>query len=161
MKTINIIGICLAVILMPLCIYFVEETSTARWASWDYDWGYGGSSYYGPSAGELTAQGGGISILIVGFFIYACIMNMVKIKTTTSKVMSIIGLSLMGIGFLVNLSLVAGAGTYDEGGLINIFVGLVMIAFSIVFLVQSVNFEKKALAGNKEIIDDADLDEMM
>ena len=159
MKAINIIGICLAVIIFPLCVYYVDETSTARWAGWD--WGGYGNSYYGPSASEVTAQAAGVSLLLVGFFIFQSIMNLIKIKTTSSKVMAIIGLSLMGIAFLINLSLLGGAGTYDEGGLINIFVSFIMVAFSIVFLVQTVNYEKRSMNANAEVIDNNDLDEIV
>jgi len=161
MKAINIIGICLAVILFPVCVYYIDATSTARWASWDWYGGY--SSYYGPSAADVTLEAAGISILFVGFFIYQSILNMTKIKTTTSKVMSIIAVCLMGIAFLVNLMMMAsdGGATYDEGGAIHVFVSLIMIAFSIVFLVQTVNFGKKAVVSNNEIIDDEGLEDIV
>lgn len=154
MKAINIIGICLAVILLPVCAYYIDATSTARWASWDW---YGDfNSYYGPSASDVTLEAAGISILFVGYFIYQSILNLTKIKTPASKVMGIIGICLMGIAFLVNIMMMASGGgaTYDEAGAIHVFVSLIMIAFSIVFLVQTVNFDKKALANNNDIIDD-------
>ncbi len=159
MKAINIIGICLAVILFPLCLYYIEETWRARWAGWD--WGGYGNSYYGPSASEISAQAAGISILIIGFFIFQSIMNLTKVKTTTSKVMSIISMSLMGIAFLINLAVIGGASTYDEGGLVNLGVPFIMLAFSIVFLVQSVNFEKKGESSDNEIIDNQNIDEII
>ena len=161
MKAINIIGICLAVLLIPLCIYYAEETSYARWQSYDWSWNEFSTPYYGPSAGEVTAMSAGVSLLFVAFFLFQSIMTMTKIKTMTSKVMGIIGISLMGIAFLINLSLLGGAGTYDKGGLINIFVGLIMIGFSIVFLVQTVNYEKKAATSSPEMIDDAGVDEIV
>lgn len=161
MKAINIIGICLAVIIMPVCIYYVIETEYAYYNSWD--WGGYDSYYSGPSRAEVTTEAAGISILFVGFFVYQCIMNMVKIKTTTSKVMGIIGVSLMGIFFLINLMMLGSGGgaTYDEGGPFNFIAGLIMIAFSIVFLVQTVNFEKKTTVANNQIIDDSELDEIV
>lgn len=160
MKAINIIGICLAVILFPLCIYYIDETSSARWASWDW---YGGSNYYGPSAADVTLEAAGISILIVGFFIYQSILNLTKIKTTTSKVLSIIAISLMGIAFLINLMMMAsdGGATYDEGGAVHVFVSLIMVAFSIVFLVQSVNYGNKNLKTSADIIDDEEIEDII
>ncbi len=153
MKAVNIIGIILAVAIVPLCIYYVDETSAARWASWDFFNEY--STYYGPSAAEVTLEGAGLSAVLVSFFIFQSIINLVKIKTMTSKVLAIIGVSLMGIALLINLALMAEAGTYDEAGLINLVVGPISLAFSIVFLVQTIQFEKIGQKPqNTEVIDD-------
>ena len=156
MKAINIIGIVLAIAIVPLSIYYIELTSSARWASWDvlFD-GY--SSYSGPSASEVTFEGGSICLLFGLFFVYQCISNMIKIKTMTTKVMSIISLSLVGLAFLINLIFVLAPGefTFDEGGQMWMIIGVIMLAFSIVFLVQSVQFANKGEAKqNPEVIDD-------
>ncbi|MFT4602119.1 MAG: hypothetical protein ACI857_002305 [Arenicella sp.] len=150
MKAINIIGLCLAVIIMPVCVYFVIECERAGWSYWsDYS--------YGPSRADVTLQGAGISIFIVGFFLFQSIANLVKVKTTSSKVIGIISIVFMGIFFFINLAMVGSGGgaTYDEGGAFNFIAGLMMIAFSIVFLVQTINYEKK-LAKSADIVDDSD-----
>ena len=155
MKVFNIIGICLSLVIMPLCVYYVIECERAGWSFWnDY--------YSGPSRSDITIQAAGLSLLFTGFFVFQSIMNVVKVKTTTSKVMGIISISLIGIIFLINAMMLASSGgaTYDEGGPFNFIAGLIMLAFSIVFLVQTVNYEKKLNRTDKEIIDDSTLDEI-
>lgn len=155
MKALNIIGIVLAVAVMPVCIFYVEETSSARWAAYDFFDSF--STYYGPSAREITQEAGAICMLFTLFFIFQLISNLVKVKTTTTKVLAIIGVSLVGIGFLFNLGMLADPGgiSFDEGGQIWVLMGLLMLAFSIVFLVQSINVKKPAIgSNNQEIIDD-------
>ncbi len=74
-----------------------------------------------------------------------------------NKVMSIIGLSLIGLNFLFDLMMFASDGriTYDEGGAVHLISGLIMIAFSIVFLVQCIWFSRGGLKKlNAELIDD-------
>lgn len=155
MKAVNIIGIVLAIAVIPVSIYYVELTSTARWASWDFFNEY--SSYNGPSAGEVSSEAASVCLLFGLFFIYQCISNMVKVKTMTTKVMSIISLSLIGLAFLFNLVFILSGGgtTFDEGGQIWMIAGVIMLAFSIVFLVQAIQF---AGAGqpiqNSDVIDD-------
>ena len=155
MKAINIIGIILSVAILPVCVYYLEETSHARRASWDFFNEY--SNYTGPSAAQVSLEAGLICALFGGYFIYQIIMNLVKVKTMTSKVMSIIAISLIGLAFLINLIFIVsdGGATYDEGGQIWVIAGIIMLAFSIVFLVQSVMFAKKdSKTQNAEIIDD-------
>lgn len=155
MKAINIIGIVLGIAVVPIAIYYLEETSRARWASWDFFNEY--SSYSGPTAAEVSLEAGSVCMLFGLFFIYQCITNMVKVKTMTTKVMSIICLSLIGLAFLFNLVFILsdGGATFDEGGQIWMIAGVIMLAFSIVFLVQSIQFANKdEKVQSAEIIDD-------
>ena len=157
MRAINIIGLILAVALIPVCGYYILETEYAYFASWD--WYDDVTTYYGPSRQEWTIEGTLVSLLFVGYFIYQNIINMVKVKTTTTKVMSIIGLSLIGLNFLFDLMIFASDGgiSYDEGGAAHVISGLIMIAFSIVFLVQCIWFSRGGLKKlDAELIDDED-----
>lgn len=155
MRGLNIIGIILSVVLFPVVFYYVEEVSRARWASWDFfDTGY---NYTGQSAAELTFEGGLIILAITLFMIFQNIFNIAKVKTVTAKVLGIIGVSLIGLALLFNLLMLSSPRniSFDEGGQLWMIVGLLMLAFSIVFLVQSVNYHKKKNAPqDSEVIDD-------
>ena len=154
MRAINIISIVLSVAIMPVCGYYIEEVSRARWASWD--WG-GYSSYYGPSAAELTMEGSLVILVFILYFLFVNIGNIAAVKTTTAKVMGIIGLCLVGLGFLFNLLVMTNprGASFDEVGPTWVLMGLVMLAFSIVFLVQSVRYHKrKNTPVSKDVLDD-------
>ncbi|MEX1001878.1 MAG: hypothetical protein WDZ35_07175 [Crocinitomicaceae bacterium] len=154
MRAINIISIVLSVAIIPISLYYIEETSRARWASWD--WG-GYSNYYGPSAKEYSMEASLIVLLFILYFLFVNIANLSKVKTVTAKVMGIIGLSIVGLGFLFNLLVISsdGAASFDEVGVAWVILGLIMIAFSIVFLVQSVKqLNAKKKPQNLDTIDD-------
>ena len=154
MRAINIISLVLAVFIIPISLYYIDETRAARWADWD--WG-GYSSYYGPSAKEYTVEASLIILLFLLYFTFVNIANLAKVKTVTAKVMGIIGLSVVGLGLLFNLMVLSSGGgaTFDEVGPAWVFLGLIMIAFSIVFLVQSVKQHKmKNQTELTDIIDD-------
>ena len=155
MRGLNIIGIILSIALFPIVVYYASEVSTARWRSWSvWDADY---SYVGPSAADLTMEGAMFLLVITLFMVFQNIFNIVKVKTITAKVMGIIGVSLIGLALLFNLLMLSEPNgiSFDEGGILWIFVGLLMLAFSIVFLVQSVNYhKKKKLNTNSEVIDD-------
>lgn len=155
MRGLNILGIILSVVLFPVVFYYVEEVSTARWRSWDiWDTGF---SYTGPSAADLTFEGALFLLAITLFMVFQNIFNIAKVKTITAKVLGIIGVSLVGLALLFNLLMLAEPRnvSFDEGGQLWMLVGLLMLAFSIVFLVQSVNYHKKKNAKvESEVIDD-------
>ena len=144
MKAINIIGIPATVVVFILSFYYMEETRSARWAYWDYMYPYDGSTpsygFYGQSPEALTREGGLVLLLFTLFFIWVNIGNLVKVKTMTTKVLSIIGMSLNGIVFIVNALMIAFAHdmNLDEStGPLWIIFAPIMLAFSIVYLVQS------------------------
>ena len=155
MRGLNIIGIIISILLFPLVIYYIEEVNTARWRSWDiWDTGF---SYTGPSAADLTFEGALFLLGITLFMVFQNIFNIVKVKTMTAKVLGIIGVSLIGLALLYNLLMLAEPRnvSFTEGGPLWLIVGLLMLAFSIVFLVQSVIWHKKKNAKDEtEVIDD-------
>ena len=161
MRAFHIIGIVLSVVLFVVCIYYVNETSYARWGEWDAEYfndtGYGYDYYTGPSSASLTQMAAGISTLLTGFFLASYILSLIKIKTMTSKVLSIIGLCLGGITFLFGLAVMAEPSgmTYDESGAMWAIFSVIALAFSIVLLVQAVIASKK----ETETFDDTVIDD--
>ena len=161
MKAFNIIGIVLVIILFLVCGYYIDEVSSARWSSFynSLDYGYGNSyGYYGSSASELTMNAALIMLLFVLFYAGLYIANIVKVKTTTSKVMTIIGMSLTFIMLCWNVLMLMSpsAISFDEVGPVFIIWGIINLAFSIVLLVQSVKFDnrrKKESVAHKEVLD--------
>lgn len=151
MKGLNIMGIIIAVATFAVAGYYFELINSARWRPyWD-------DSYYGPSAADITAEAGLVFLVISGFMVYQLITNLVKIKTITTKVLGIIGISLIGLAFLWNLIMLADPRgiSFDEGGQIWLLASMIMLAFSIVFLVQCNYSSKKGHnKTNNDIIDD-------
>ncbi|MCB9222824.1 MAG: hypothetical protein R2780_10835 [Crocinitomicaceae bacterium] len=155
MRGLNIIGIIMSILLFPLVFYYMIEVSQARWRSWDiWDTGF---SYTGPSAADLTFEGALFLLAITLFMVFQNIFNMAKVKTTTAKVLGIIGVSLVGLALLFNMLMISSPDnvSFDEGGPLWFMVALLMLAFSIVFLVQSVMYHKKKHGKiETEVIDD-------
>lgn len=155
MKALNIIGIILGIGIFPLVYVYIEKVNEARWMGIDWPEYIGGQpSFNGPSATEITSEGALIILFILVFFILQNIMNLVKVKRATSKVLSIIGVSMSGI-FLLYALLILMKPThlsFDEGGQSFMLPGLMMIGFSIVFLIQYLRMIDTI--GNDEILDD-------
>jgi len=154
MKALNIIGLVLVIVLFFVTGVYINETSSARWSDYSYD-SY--SYLYSGRAADVTMEAASIMLLFMFFYIGAMIANLVKVKTTTTKVMSIIGLSFSLIILLINLVVLAEPSNlaFDESGGFFIIYGILMLAFFIVFLVQSVthkNRDQKKV--NHQIIDD-------
>jgi len=155
-KAIYIIGIVFAFIFIGVCGYYTEEVSNARFdylfSSYNYsDYSYGGyTSSYDSSYSDLTAEAGLWSLLFVLFFVAMNLIGLIKVKTKTSKILSIIGLSLSAIILFWNFAVIAspGAMSFDEVSPAWIFFSLVMLAFAIIGLIQSIRFEKKNLQVN-------------
>ena len=85
MKAINIIGMIMTIALIFLSVYYVNEVHDARWSAMWNDFSYGYDSYnsyssYGSSASDLTLEGGLFTLVLVLFFNFMCIMNLVKLR---------------------------------------------------------------------------------
>lgn len=161
MKAMNIIGIVLTVVLGVVTAYYVDEVSSAYWDSFFSSLDYG-SDYgfydYGRSPGDLTFEAGLFMMLFILFYSALYISNIVKVKTTTTKVLTIIGMSLTFIMLLWDvLMLISPRGiSFHEVGPVYIIWGVINLAFCIVLLVQAVKYgnrNKKAGTVAKEIVD--------
>ncbi|MDG1428882.1 MAG: hypothetical protein P8H56_11470 [Crocinitomicaceae bacterium] len=152
-----IVGIVFSVIFMFITSYYADEVQSARWDAWDYSYSnysydsYDSYSYptyssysYDYSDG-LTTEAGFWSLFFFLCFIAIDILGIMKVKTKTMKVLGIIGLSISGIFLLVNFLVIfdQGAVSFDEVAPAWILYCLIMLAFTIVGLVQSVRFYKR------------------
>lgn len=147
-KAFYISGIVLSVIFLFVCGYYINAAHDARIAAIFSDYGYDSyASYsYGSSdASGITEEGGLVSLLFFLAFIAIDILGLVKIKTTTMKVMGILGLSISGIFLLWDLMMISspGALSFDEVGLGFFLYCFIILAFCIVGLVQSIRFANK------------------
>jgi len=150
MKALYIIGIVLSFIFLFVIGFFITEVESARYASFynysdSYSYGYSSYSYTNYGEDE-TLLGAIVSFFFFTYFILVGIFGLIKTKTKTNKVLSIIGLSLSGIFFLWNLLVMVdpGALSYDEVGGGFGFYSFVMMAFMIVGLVQAIKYEKRS-----------------
>ncbi|MFT5860635.1 MAG: hypothetical protein ACI865_002748 [Flavobacteriaceae bacterium] len=181
-----IVGIVFSVVFMTLTSYYAEEVQSARY---DYLWddysyssydsydsydSYGDytpySSYSSNNSDDLTMEAGLWSLFFFLCFLVIDILGMIKVKTKTMKVMGILGVCFTGILFLWNLLVIfdPGAISFDEVAPAWVFYCLIMLAFTIVGLVQSVRYHKiqrygvtpvsnvasTPSAGGKDLLDD-------
>lgn len=162
MRAFNIIALVVILVLFFVTGYYMDATDNARWASYfsDYDYGYGsyGSSYYGSSASSLTEEAGSLMLLFVAFFTAGYIGNLVRVKTMTSRVMCIIGLSFTLLVLLINVLVLLEPRnlSFDESGAFFIIYGIIALAFFIVLLVQSVKYANRhgrALKSDSSVLD--------
>ena len=155
-KAFYIVGIVFSVIFMIITVHYADEVSSARFdALWDdlysYDYGYDSYSYdyssYDESE-ELTEEAALWSVFFILAFIAVDLLGLLKVKTKTTKILSIIGLSISGIFLFWNFGVMSSPGSmsFDEVAPGWMFYCLVMMAFGIIGLVQSIRFFKAPAA---------------
>ena len=154
MRALNIIGLALVFVMFIITGYYISEVSSARWSSYlDFDY-----LYTSTRVGSLTTEAVMIMLVFVLFYTAAYVANLVKVKTTTSKVMAIIGLSFSCIALLSSFVILSGPNhtSFDESGGIFILYGIINLAFFIVHLVQSVVVLKRKTnrPSNPDIVDE-------
>ncbi len=154
MRALNIIGLVLVFVMFIITGYYISEVSSARWSSYlDFDY-----LYTSTRVGSLTTEAVIIMLVFVLFYTAAYIANLVKVKTTTSKVMAIIGLSFSCLVLLSSFVILSGPNytSFDESGGIFILYGIINLAFFIVLLVQSVVVLKRKTnrPSNPDIVDE-------
>jgi hypothetical protein len=167
-KAFYITGIVLSVIFFFLIALYAEETSSARYSDYysyssysDYN-SYNSYRSYGSSASEYTTEAALWSILFFLFFVATDILGLIKIKTKTTKVLSIIGLSISFIFLLWNFGVLSSPSSmsFDEVAPAWILYSFIFLAFSIIGLVQSVKYgasKKAPLQSSKSSIGSKDL----
>ena len=148
-KALYIVGIVFSFVFFWISAYYVEVTGNVRimemWSNYDGYSGINTFSYYSSSASDLTTEAGLIALLFFVVYIFTEIMGLIKVKTKTSKVFTIIGIVLGGLFLLWDAAVLANPGslTYDEAGIGFTFFTLITLAFSIVGLVQSIRFGRR------------------
>lgn len=155
MKNLNIISIGITVIFIAVIFYYLDATLQARsrdWMMMDLDYYSWDATREAP---KITFQAGLVTLLFFLFYVFINISNMVKIKTKTTRVLSIIGISLNGIIILWDFVMISSPShiSFDEVAGAWLIFAVIILAFSIVFLVQSTRkIEGRRL--NPEVIDD-------
>lgn len=151
-----IVGIVFSIVFLFVGGYYAEEVDMAKWDSFysslssSYDYGYNYSSYsYDYRADDLTVAAALWSLFFFLCFIVIDLLGLLKVKTKTMKVFAIISLSLSGIFLLWDFAVMASPGSlsFDEVYPGWVLYCLIMLAFSIVGLVQSVRYHKSQLGG--------------
>ena len=150
MRVFYLIAITLTIGFFVADFYYAEEVSHARYSSYDsmYNssdpYGSGYNSYDYSKDDDLTVEAGFVTM---GFFLMCVvlyILSLVKIKTTTMKVFSIIGLSLTGIMILWDGVMIASPSGISFNEVVPgwIFFRVAMLAFMIIGTIHA--FKKKA-----------------
>lgn len=152
-----IVGIVFSIVFLFVAGYYSEAVDSAKWESFysslasSYDdYGYSYNSYsYDYRADDLTVQAAMWSLFFFLAFIAIDLLGLLKVKTKTMKVFAIIGLSISGIFLLWNFAVMASPGSlsFDEVFPAWMLYCFVMLAFSIVGLVQSVRYHKTQMSG--------------
>lgn len=137
-------SIVLAIVFVIVGVYYSAEVKYAR-----YDYysslgtAYGtyptyNSGYYA----EYSFEAGLVSLLFILFFIATDLLGLIKVKTKTAKVMSIIGLAFGGLFLFIDLAIIAAPTDipYDDAFPAFFLYALIVLAFSVVGLVQSIIF---------------------
>lgn len=138
-----IIGIVLSVVFLVVCGYYINEVSITRYADLFSSFSYN-YTYNSGAVDSLTEEAGLVSLFFFLFFITADILGLIKVKRKTMKVMGIIGICISGIFLVWDLGMMSSPGSmsFDEVGVGFVLYALIMLAFSIVGLNQSIRFAK-------------------
>ncbi len=157
-KAFYIVGIVFSVIFSGVISYYSEEVSDARFdmywndyssfSSYGYD-DYTYSSFSSSNHEDLSVEAGLWSLFFFLAFGAIDLLGLLKVKTRTMKVTAIIGLSFTGIFLLWNFGVLTSPGSmsFDEVAPGWSFYAMVMLAFTIVGLVQSVRYGRRQAAG--------------
>jgi len=152
-KAFYIIGIVFSVVFIFIGAFYMEEIDSAEWRDYyandysydSYDYMYDSYNYSDSNeADDLTFEIAVISVFFFLLFLTIDLLGLIKVKTKTTKVLSIIGISLSGIFLLWNFALMASGGgiSYDEVYPAYVLYSLTILAFTIVGLVQSIKYAK-------------------
>ena len=146
-----IIGIVFAVVFFGVTGYYVTEVDAAQWREFYETYynndGYGYSSYssYSGVVADITMEAGMWSLFFFLAFAAIDLLGLIKVKTKTMKPMAIIGLSITGIFLIWNFGVLTSPSSlsFDEVAPGWVLYCLIMLAFTIVGLVQSVRYHKR------------------
>ncbi|PKP23247.1 MAG: hypothetical protein CVU05_00370 [Bacteroidetes bacterium HGW-Bacteroidetes-21] len=146
MRVLFIIAMALSLGFIIADFYYMEEVSSARYSSYydtynsdPYDYsGYNSYSAY-DNDDDITEEAGVVTMMFFLGFTVLFILSLVKLKTKTVKVFSIIGLSLSFIMILWDGLMISSPShiSFDETGLGWVAYGLFMLAFTIIGTVHA------------------------
>jgi len=146
MKVLHIIAIVLTLGFIIADLYYMAEVSSARYSSYDYSYssdpyGYSGyNDYYSyDNDDDITEEAGAVTMAFFVLFAALGILSLIKIKTTTVKVFSIITLSLTLIIMLWCGLMISSPGhiSFDEVGPAWVIYGLFILSYTIIGTVHA------------------------
>lgn len=147
-RVLYILTVIASFIFIIICAIFIKSVSDARLEvlldNQTYD-SYSTPRYndsFGDSV-KLTRNAGFTCMLFLFFYAFVGIISLIKLKTKTMKIISIIGVSFTAIMLIWDLLVISSSGaiTFDEVGRTYILFGLMQLSFSIVGTVHA--FRKK------------------
>lgn len=102
------------------------------------------SSYDDERDNRLTAEAGLMSLFFFLFYLALGILTIIKLKTKTMKIISIIGLALTVIMSVWSMVMMGspGAISFDEVGIVWVLYAVILLTFSVIGTVHA--FKKKA-----------------
>lgn len=139
MRLANVIGIVLSVTGFVVAFHYVELVWSSFWSSWDLDTNTEEFDASHLGVFDVSTEATLVLLLFSAYFVFLFIGNLLRVKTITSKVLAIIGLSLTGILIIILVFTLFGLfdlSIIDTGPIWWIFAPIAL-AFSIVLLVQT------------------------
>lgn len=148
MRAFFITACVLTLIYIVASVAIADEVRSARWSSYDYSYdsydsyGYDSYSYYDDydnDADDYTRVGGIVSVFYMLISAGAFVLALMKIKTQTMKVISIIGVSIAGLFFLWSmLPLTSPSGvSFEEVAPAFVFAAMALLGLHIVGIVHA------------------------
>ena len=148
MRAFFLVALVFTLIYMIVAGVFTGAASTYRTLSYmdSYTSSYGDSGYsdyyssgYDDAEENATRTGGLLSAVFLLIFDVVFLLGLIKIKTKTMKVISIIGLSLTTIMMAWAVMVIGSPGSlsFDEVGPAFICYGVVLLAFNIIGVIHA------------------------
>lgn len=147
-KAFYISSLVLSALFSVIVLYYIDLVASARFSSWY-------TSYYDSGSSE-TEEAGLISLFFFLFFIATFLLGLIKIKRVTNRVLSIIGLALSALFLLWDLVMLSSPSglSFDEVGIGFFFFTPVIMAFSIVGIIQSNRFKRQGVLYKQKVESD-------
>ena len=151
-KAFYISSLVLSVLFGIIIIYYIDLVSYARYSYLPMPNDF---TYTDFGAGK-TEEAAWISFLFLTFFTTTFLLGLIKIKRVTNKVLSLIGLSLSALFLIWDLVMLSSPShlSFDEVGIGFLFFLPVVVAFSIVGIVQSTRYKKQGVQYKQQMESD-------
>lgn len=152
-KAFYISSLVLSVLFGVIIIYYIDLVASARYPDSFWD----APDFYSLDQGAVkTEEGALISIFFFLFFIATFLLGLIKIKRVTNRILSIIGLSVSALFLLWDLGMLSSPSSisFDEVGVAFFLFIPMIVAFSIVGIVQSNRFKKQGVLYKQKVESD-------
>ncbi|WP_294669564.1 hypothetical protein [uncultured Fluviicola sp.] len=152
-KAFYVSSLVLSVLFSVIIIYYIDLVASARYPDSFWD----APDFYSLDQGAVkTEEGAWISLLFFSFFCVTFLLGLIKIKRVTNKVLSIIGLSVSALFLLWDLGMLSSPSSisFDEVGVAFFLFTPMVLAFSIVGIIQSDRFKKQGVLYKQKVESD-------